>query len=179
MAQLPRANAGKYSWLTGLLKCAKCGYAVKVNYLKSEQRCKLVCSGRSNFGSCAAAIDVDLRELEEHIARELQRMLDACLPELPAVADHAQAEAALAVEQKIDRLVMALAESSDISAAYISRQIERLHAERERLLRNATRPAPQRLNFLRASFGEKKLVAAECIARIELDGNNVNIIWKA
>ena len=179
MAQLPRANAGKYSWLTGLLKCAKCGYAVKVNYLKSEQRCKLVCSGRSNFGSCAAAIDVDLRELEEHIARELQHMLDACLPELPAVADHAQAEAALAVEQKIDRLVMALAESSDISAAYIARQIERLHAERERLLRNADVDAAQAapLCFSTCSFEEKKRIAAECIRQIELDGSHANIVW--
>ncbi len=180
-AQLPRANAGKYSWLTGLLKCAKCGYAVKVNYLKSEQRCKLICSGRSNFGNCDAAIDVDLRELEDYIAHELQRMLDACPPELPAVADHAQAEAILAVEQKIDRLVTALAESSDISAAYISKQIERLHAERERLLHTVPHPVPQpqRLDFLRASFDEKKLVAAEFIARIELEEKNVNILWKA
>ena len=180
-AQLPRANAGKYSWLTGLLKCAKCGYALKVNYLKSEQRCKLICSGRSNFGSCDAVIGTDLRELEDYIARELQRILDACSPELPAAADHAQAEAILAVEQKIDRLVAALAESSDISAAYISKQIERLHAERERLLHNAPSPTPQlqRLDFFRASFDEKKLVAAEFIARIELEGENVNILWKA
>ena len=63
-AQLPRANAGKYSWLTGLLKCAKCGYAVKINSIKAERRCKLLCSGRSNLGGCDASIDVDLRELE-------------------------------------------------------------------------------------------------------------------
>lgn len=123
--QLSRANAGKYSWLTGLLKCGKCGYAVKVNYIKSEQRCKLVCSGRSNFGSCDESIDVDLRELETHIANELQHILDACPAELPSVSeDHAQAKAVLEIEQKIDRLVNALAESSDVAVVYISKMIE-------------------------------------------------------
>lgn len=179
-AQLPRANEGKYSWLTGLLKCAKCGYALKVSCVKIEQRCKLICSGRSNFGNCDAAIDVDLRELEDYNAHELQNMIDDCPAELPAIEDNAQAEAILVVEQKIDRLVTALAESSEISASYISKQIEKLHAEREHLLHEVSHPAPQLLqfDFLRASFDEKKLVAAEFIERIEIEGKNVNITWK-
>ena len=179
--QLPRANAGKYSWLTGLLKCSKCGYAVKVNYIKSEQRCKLVCSGRSNFGNCDESIDVDLRELETHIANELQHILDACPAELPSVNEgHAQAKAVLEIEQKIDRLVNALAESSDVAVVYISKMIEKLHAEREQLLHTAPHSASQirRLDFSRSAFDEKKLIAAEFIERIELDGNHVNIIWK-
>ena len=179
--QLPRANAGKYSWLTGLLKCGKCGYAVKVNYIKSEQRCKLVCSGRSNFGNCDESIDVDLRELETHIANELQHILDACPAELPTVGEErAQAEAVLEIEQKIDRLVNALAESSDVAVVYISKTIEKLHAEREQLLHTAPHSASQirRLDFSRSAFDEEKLIAAEFIERIELDGNHVNIIWK-
>lgn len=168
--------------MTGLLKCGKCGYAVKVNYIKSEQRCKLVCSGRSNFGSCDESIDVDLRELETHIANELQHILDACPAELPSVSeDHAQAKAVLEIEQKIDRLVNALAESSDVAVVYISKMIEKLHAEREQLLHTTPHSASQsrRLDFSRSAFDEKKLIAAEFIERIELDGNHVNIIWKA
>lgn len=125
-------------------------------------------------------IDVDLRELEDYNAHELQNMIDDCPAELPAIEDNAQAEAILAVEQKIDRLVTALAESSEISASYISKQIEKLHAEREHLLHEVSHPAPQLLqfDFLRASFDEKKLVAAEFIERIEIEGKNVNITWK-
>jgi len=151
-----------------------------VSCIKIEQRCKLICSGRSNFGNCDAAIDVDLRELEDYNAHELQNMIDDCPAELPAIEDNAQAEAILAVEQKIDRLVTALAESSEISASYISKQIEKLHAEREHLLHEVSHPAPQLLqfDFLRASFDEKKLVAAEFIERIEIEGKNVNITWK-
>ena len=65
-------------------------------------------------------------------------------------------------------------------ASYISKQIEKLHAEREHLLHEVSHPAPQLLqfDFLRASFDEKKLVAAEFIERIEIEGKNVNITWK-
>ena len=180
-AQLPRANAGKYSWLTGLLKCAKCGYAVKINSIKAEQRCKLLCSGRSNLGGCDASIDVDLRELEAYIAGEIQRSFDACPMELlPAGKDRAQAGAILEIERKIDRLVAALAESSAVAVPYISQRIDALHAEREQLLHAPTRSAPlRRFDFQRASFDEKKLSAAEFVERIMLDGERVHIIWKA
>ena len=116
------------------------------------------------------------------IANELQRILDACPAELPSVSeDHAQAKAVLEIEQKIDRLVNALAESSDVAVVYISKMIEKLHAEREQLLHTAPHSASQirRLDFSRSAFDEKKLIAAEFIERIELDGNHVNIIWKA
>ncbi|UKI37520.1 MAG: zinc ribbon domain-containing protein [Clostridiales bacterium] len=68
--QISRANAGKYSFLTGLMKCAKCGYAIKVNNFKKDGKLKLVCSGKSNLSACDADIAVNLRELEKlHIGR--------------------------------------------------------------------------------------------------------------
>ena len=56
--QLSRANAGKYSWLTGLMKCGKCGYAIKINYIRNENRFNLLCSGKSNFSVCDAGINI-------------------------------------------------------------------------------------------------------------------------
>ena len=178
-AQLPRGNAGKYSWLTGLLKCGRCGYAVKINYARAEDRFYLLCSGRSNLSNCGAAIQIDLRELEESVAGELQGMLDACPPEaIPPLPDASQA--ILAAEEKIDRLVAALAQSSDIAADYISRRIDRLHKEREALLAEHRRSSPrtQRLNFDAAGFPEKKLIAGEFIEKILLQDDHAEIIWK-
>ena len=74
----------------------------------------------------------------------------------------------------------ALAESSEVSASYISKEIDRLHREREALLASIA-PAPQRnlrLDFDAAGFEEKKLIAAEFIDRILLDSDQVNIVWK-
>ena len=59
-------------------------------------------------------------------------------------------------------------------------RIDALHAEREQLLHAPTRSAPlRRFDFQRASFDEKKLIAAEFVERIMLDGERVHIIWKA
>lgn len=178
--QISRANAGKYSWLTGLMKCAKCGYAVKINYSKPEDKFYLICSGRSNLSSCDAAIRLDLRELENQIGAQIKEVLASCPPEEACPTTQESAEAVLEIERKIERLIGALAESSDVSAGYISKQIEKLHREREELL-EASRfspSAPEHLDFDKATFEEKKLIAAEFIDRILLDGNSVNIIWK-
>ncbi|MCM1148469.1 MAG: recombinase family protein [Butyricicoccus sp.] len=178
--QISHANAGKYSWLTGLMKCNKCGYAVKINYSKPDKRFYLICSGRSNLANCDAAIHIDLRELEQQIAAQIKDVLSDCPAEDIGTDNQEISEALLAVEQKIERLVNALAESSEISAVYISRQIDKLHKQRETLLTQSTAPAPcsKRLDFDAASFEEKKLIASEFIERILLEDNRVNIIWK-
>lgn len=178
--QFSRANAGKYSWLTGLLKCAKCGYAVKVNYCKPENKIYLKCSGRSNLGVCDSRISVDLRELEDYISKKIDGMLKEAPPTDIIPSGNGNAAEVLKIEQKIDRLVNALAESGEIAVSYISKQIEALHREREELLKSCkpehTNVRP--LDFNSLSFDEKKLVAAQFIDRVLIEGKNVNILWK-
>ena len=178
--QFSRANAGKYSWLTGLLKCAKCGYAVKVNYSKPEGKTYLKCSGRSNLGVCDSRISVDLRELEDYIAGKIYGMLKEAPPTDIIPSGNGNAAEVLKIEQKIERLVNALAESGEIAVSYISKQIEALHREREELIKSCkpehmtVRP----LDFNSLSFEGKKLVAAQFIDKVLIEGKNVNILWK-
>ena len=81
---------------------------------------------------------------------------------------------------KIERLVNALAESSEIAANYISQKIEALHTEREKLMQQTKKETSniRSLDFSALSFEDKKLIAAEFIDKILLSGKNVNIIWK-
>ena len=177
--QLSKSNAGKYSWLTGLLKCAKCGYALKINYIKSENKFYLICSGKSNLSICKNRISVDLRELEHYISDEIDRMFDESPPEETITISKTVSAEILSIEQKIERLVNALAESNEIAVSYISKQIEILHKEREELLKQSkSQPAKkQTLNFGKLTFDEKKIVAAEFIEKILIEGKNVNIMW--
>ena len=178
--QISQANAGKYSWLTGLMKCAKCGYAIKVNSFKKENRLRLVCSGKSNMSVCDASISVGLRELEDYIANEIEKALKAAPPCGALPCEKKQSDDILATEQKIGRLVSALANSGDISAAYITREIERLHRILEQLLSSPQKTETElaMLDFKSLDFEEKKIVAAEFINRILINGNEVNIEWK-
>jgi len=178
--QISRANAGKYSWLTGLMKCEKCGYALKINHSKADNKLHLLCSGRSNFSSCDSTIDVDLRELEEYVASQIIDILKSS-PPVEIIPDSKELSSeVLVIEQKIERLVNALAECTDISVQYISKQIEVLHKQREELLQKpkSEAPATQQLDFNKLTFDEKKLIAAEFIEKIFIIGNQVNINWK-
>ena len=178
--QISRANVGKYSWLTGLMKCGKCGYAVKINYSKSEDKCYLICSGRSNFSTCTSTINIDLRELEMRIAEQIGEILKESPPEDIIPATKEVSSDILAIEQKIERLVTALSECSEISATYISKQIEALHKQRNDIM-NSIKNEPRKIrqiDFKSLEFDEKKIIAAEFIERILLEGNEVNIIWK-
>ena len=178
--QFPRANAGKYSWLTGLMKCANCGYAIKVNYAKSEDKFYLLCSGRSNFSQCDASIRTNLRELESYVASELKKVFDAAPPEdIPSGNPESAAEI-MAIDAKISRLLDALSVSSEVSATYISREIEKLDKQRTELLEHRSkRPAPAKIDFDALSFEEKKLVAAQFLDGILLADNDVELRWKA
>ena len=178
--QLRRDRAGKYSWLSGLLKCAECGYALRIN--KLEEKLYLLCSGRSNLGICTASIRIDVRELEEYIATQLQAMLDACPEETVAPPDNETFLAIQRLDARIERLVNAIAESDGVAVEYISREIQRSHTEKDKLqqkLRNSIKkPTRMQLNFSQLSFAEKKVVATEYIERVTVVDDHVNIIWR-
>ena len=180
--QLGGRGRGKHTWLSGLMKCAHCGYSVKVN--RDGEKYYLVCSGRSNLGVCDKSIRVDLRELESCIAAELECLLEQC-PDVEAETgwDQEAAKALEEIDRKIDRLMDALAESSDMSMGYINRTVERLEDQRKKLLegqakqRGRSHPEFRRLKFEPLEFEQKKLVAAQFIKEIRLSGDNAEVVW--
>ncbi len=178
--QIPRLNAGKYSWLTGLMKCGKCGYAIKINYIKKENRCNLVCSGHSNFAICEGDVNVRLEELESHIGKEIDKMLCSSPPKGVVTPSRNLASKLLEIEQRIERLVCAISRSGDVAVSYISAQIEALHKEREELLKSSYKDIRdvKQIDFFTLSFDEKKIIAQTFIDKILIEGENVNIIWK-
>ena len=178
--QISNANAGKYSWLTGLLKCADCGYSVKINYNKTDSKLYLICSGKSNLKICDTRISISVRELENNIENQLKEIISECSKEQTVNIANENLAEIYDLDCKIERLVTALSESSEISVSYISRQIEKLHNEREKLLAQKKSPKAKttKINFSNASFEEKKLIAAQFIDKILLKDDTAEIIWK-
>lgn len=176
------STASKHSWLTGLLKCGSCGYAVKVVKDSQSGKLYLSCSGRSNMGICGQSIRVNLRELEAAIAQELCRILAECPPEELYPAENEAAKEVQLIEERIERLVTALSESSAVSVSYINAQIEKLHKQREKLLAELQKKKglghKQHLDFDAASFEEKQLIAREFIEKILLKDDEADVIWK-
>lgn len=181
--QLACGPSGKHSWLTGLLKCGACGYAVKVVQDGSTKKRYLVCSGRANMAACSARVGIGLDELERAVAGELKKLLAQCPGEEIRPEENHFAREIQQVDARIGRLVNAIAESSAVSVSYISTQIETLHHQRERLLKE-TRSAPcksgqkVRIDFDCASFEEKRVIARVFIDKILLKGDAAEVVWK-
>ena len=140
----------------------------------------MICSGKSNFGICNCTIGVNIKELEEYVEKQIVEILKSSPPKeiIPSKAE--LSKEIFEIEFKIERLINALSESSEVSAGYISKQIDELHKTREELMaKSETKPSNIRsLDFENLGFDEKKMITAEFIDRILISGKNVNILWR-
>ncbi len=178
--QIGNAGKGTHTWLSGLIKCGRCGYSLKVQ--REKQYRWMVCSGRYNTAHCDAKITASLNDLEAAIAAEIERMLVECPDEAPIPEKDAYAEKLAELDRRADRLMDAYTESDDMTGAYLKRGLARIEKEREQLLesrkREAARPKlPDKLVFAALGFEEKKAVAAQFVERIEIDGDRVEVRW--
>jgi hypothetical protein len=89
----------------------------------------------------------------------------------------------LEINKKIDRLMEALAEGTAVSIKYINRTIERLEAEKNKQLeRNHAKKTKTITTYGfdagGLSFEEKRQLAQEFIEKIELNNDDVTVVWK-
>ena len=180
--QVGNSGKGKHTWLSGLLKCAKCGYSLSVVADKSYRY--LACSGRYNMNRCDAAIHVKLAKLEAVVQTEIEKLLAQCPrePVVPKPEEDSYTRRLLELDRRAERLMDAFAESEDLPASYLQKALGKIEKERE-ALRQAQRreagrvPLPEKLVFSELSFEEKKTVAAQFIRRIEVAEDSAEIIW--
>lgn len=180
--QIGRAGSGKHTWLSGLLKCGSCGYSVKVN--RDKDKYYLVCSGRSNLKLCSMSIRVEIQALEASVQTELEHLLSQC-PNVDEVTELAESAKELQyIDEKIEHLISAIAEGSQLTVAYINQAIKTLQSQREKLLDQHTKfhchvhKSIKRIQFSQLNFEEKKLIAAQFIQEIQLSDDSAEVIWK-
>lgn len=177
--QIGNSGRGTRSWLSGLMKCARCGYSI--NVAGREDKRRLLCSGRYNRRCCTASIRVSLTLMEEYVERELSKRFAEQLERKPE--EKVSTQALEELEQRGDRLVDAFARNPEIDCRYLQRALNKLEQERRRLEEVQKREISlasgnQTIRrFSDMSFPEKKTMAARFIERIEVDENEVKICW--
>ena len=179
--QVGNSGKGTHTWLSGLLKCGKCGYAIKVQPSKGSRY--LLCSGRYNVTRCDASVHIDLTELEQTVQDELERLIESCPVEMPPTEPDKFELRLQEMDRRADRLLDAFAESEELDQSYLKRAMQRIEAERRAILqereRSQAQPSlPTKLVFHTLGFAEKKAVAAQFIERIDILDNCAEIRWK-
>lgn len=179
--QIGNNGSGTHTWLSGLLKCASCGYSLKVTEDKYKRY--LHCSGRYNLSKCNAVVRADLAELESTVAVQIQELLDQCPDETVEDTVSITYQNRLdELDRRTDRLLDAFSESEDISSDYLHRALARIERMRQAILderkRDKSHPSvPQKLVFSTLSFAEKKAVAAQFIRRINVGEDTAEVCW--
>lgn len=190
--QLKNKGRGKYTWLVGLIKCKKCGYAVGVKRSPSTTRqpiLSLSCSGHTNLNQCDVShFNLKPAEIEAAVQVELEKILKECdANEDQTILDCEDAKIKMEVmklDEKIERLVMRLAEASDVSWDYIDTQIKKLDAEKRELEDKLSKSQKknskkyQNLVFDELDNMQKNTIASTFIEKILVGVNDIEIIWK-
>ena len=178
--QLNRGKMGKYTWLTGLIKCANCGYSIKINNFKTENKLKMICSGRSNLKICDQLFTQDIKEIENIVEEEIIKTLKKNPPNNRGKKDKKLIEELSAIDAQVRCLVDSLMQANDIMKAAINKRADELQYRREEILKELSkdRPSSKPIDFSSLSFEEKRLVASEFINKILVSNDEINIDWR-
>ncbi len=192
--QLKKGKTGTRSWLTGLIKCGNCGYALRV-----INRDYFYCSGKANKKVCGGfegnpRIDVVEHAVRERLFQKFEEIRDIVIEEDKPVQSPAVNKLKMRLETvstQIDNLVDRIAETSSAIGKVLEEKLESLIKERESVeaeIRKYSSGAPQALTYkdvlpMLSEFDEmpienRSVIARQFIQKILLWDDKIEIVWK-
>lgn len=190
-SQIKNAGQGKYTWLTGLLKCKNCGYSIvvkKYSTKKAGEQKVFACSGRSNQHVCnISRLNASINEVEKLVQAEIEKVLDQFKGEETDFVDAKDANLQMElvkIEEKIEKLVDLMVEAETVSMEYINKKLAELDKQKRKVLDSLQKKAKKDRNimseiiFENLDIANKHLVAEQFIQKILLSDEEVEIVWK-
>ena len=202
--QIKRTGAGKSTWLSGLIKCAYCGYsmAITLAYVSKEKGDvkRIVCGGRKLHIPCdRKTLSFDLETIETYIESQIKDKIKALsdinIDESEINSNNKLAENSYKIEiakieDRINNLINALADGNELTSKYINDKIRELDQEKlnyinkiNELKLNAVNPTKiVEVSALADKWDEldieeKKTIAKFFINKISFYDDNVEIEW--
>ncbi len=192
--QLKKGKTGTRSWLTGLIKCGNCGYALRV-----INKDYFYCSGKANKKVCGGfdgntRIDDVEQAVKERLFQKFDEIRDISIEEDKPVQSPAVNKLKMRLEtisSQIDNLVDRIAETSSAIGKVLEEKLESLIRERESVeaeIRKHSSGTPQALTYkdvlpLLSEFDEmpienRSVIARQFIQKILLWDDKIEIVWK-
>lgn len=193
--QIKSQPKAKNTWLSGKIKCGKCGYALVDKSYKNKNVRYLFCSHRMNSKGCEGPGILHTDEVERAVYLAIEKRLKEfkmlsvqqqkkCIPEINMLNVKK-----LELEKKIDSLVKRIAEADDVLFQYINDEVKRLTLEKDEINQKIdelslssdidTNSIENHLqNWPRLSFDDKKRVVDIFIKTIRATSEKVEIEWR-
>ena len=189
--QIKNSGKGKYSWLSGLVKCGYCGYSMRVICASGGKYIYFVCSGKVNLKICDAKLEnprVSYVEavVSSRIGEKLNSLRHSGIVSGDSSNDDANALKIelSSIEGQISNLIDGLAASNDAAARYINERILKLDSRKSEImeeLRHRMAPRPNLTlpasNFDTLSMEEKRATAHLLIKKVSLSNESIDIEW--
>lgn len=192
--QIKRGKAGTRSWLTGFIKCGKCGYAMKV-----YQKDYFYCSGKSNHNLCEGfSCHPSISEVENAVRAQLSARFEdikgVIIEENRVSTDPKINSLKIALEEinsRIENYMAHLGRTTELIAKKIEAELEKLIGEQIRL--EAQIEEHNQKNTEKASYSEiiplldrfdeiptesKRVIASQFITKILLWEDRMEIEWR-
>ena len=192
--QIKNTHKGQYTWLSGLVKCADCGYAMVVKRYKRKSGyvTNFYCSSQSGHKICTPHI-CPVREVEDYVYSAMyERALQIDRAKKEGKQDvnkkiveiHKQIDA---LDAKIENLVLNLEQAGPASFKYINNRIEELDAQKSKLEAEMGTYSyeldsliiPVLSDWAEKSLDEKKSAARIFIEKVLISADNtIGINWR-
>lgn len=188
--QLGKNGAGKHTWLSGLIKCGECHYALCVSTEKrvnGERAKSLRCSGRITRKVCEAMSFPHILDLEQEVQRAIEKVLSECKTMEAQTEKNPELNIEIyKVEEEINNLLTVLKSSvaSEKVIGIVNAEMTRLTKLHKKLLEEQQKKKVpiilEKINFDELSFDEKKKVAYTYIKKIDVfvKPSRICIEWK-
>lgn len=194
-SQIGNAGQGQHSWLSGLVKCGKCGYCMTVTKYKGYRYFR--CRGKDLLRNCEGQ---SITQYADDIERAVESELFVRLKTLPKVemtkdsksvrGNNAAKMRLIELDNQIKNLVNNLTVCSGSTVAILNEKINTLAAERESILHTLAKEIKDAIenpydkimsladNWAEAALEERKLVANSLIEKVLIADNNITINWR-
>lgn len=187
--QIGNNGKGSITWLTGLMKCGECKYAIKLGTEKIREKRTLHCSGKYNRqNECTNKIGFHLGEIETYVEKELEEVINSCQGEELEIQSELSNEDKIALEKTekaIENLIATIGsgEADSTLLVYINNEVKRLDEQKKEILKKLSvekkpKVVIQKIDFSKLNLEEKHLVAASYINRVFIRRNEIEIEWK-
>lgn len=194
--QVNNAQRGKYSWLTGMIKCGYCGHALVVKR-SAQNTLRFECSGKTNYGACGEyTANQNVGELERAVEKEIFKAIRAKKGLTPSsIADDTsfmvkkQKVEIAKINDMIARLVDAIAQGSADSVSALMNRVALLEGEKraiEEKMRESARQTDSEQVTLESLITEwtgmgidhKREFAKAMIRQVIVFNDKLRLEWK-
>lgn len=187
--KIKNLHKGKHSWLTGFVKCGYCGYSfsVRISATSEGKTPYFTCSGRYLYKVCDEKQTHRVTDVEEFVEEELISKAKEINYTRPKEKPNKKYLNKIAeIDAKIDNLLIAMEESTNISLSYINDRITLLDQEKKKIINQYNTDLLKQNRFVvpainvndKLSFEDKRELAKLYIDKIILRKEEIEIVWK-